>query len=74
MIRICSKEYKCMPGAKLAEGDVCFDNGRCQDSKCLNHCEFYKKLPCLCDGDNIVSSFSLDKHCLYGSLHIFLDA
>ena len=51
----CSSKYECMPGAELDRGDVCFDNGRCEEGKCKNLCEFHGKVPCLCEADNIVS-------------------
>jgi hypothetical protein len=52
-----SSKIECMVGAKVDRGDVCFDNGRCEDGKCKNLCQFYGKVPCLCEADNIVSVY-----------------
>ena len=53
----CRSKYECKPGAMLSNSlkDVCFDNGRCRDGNCLNLCEYHGKVPCLCEGDDIVS-------------------
>jgi len=43
-----STEWECMAGEKATNGDVCFDNGRCNDGICQGMCEFNDREPCRC--------------------------
>ena len=43
-----SDKVQCTAGLNVEDGESCFDNGRCKSGKCLDHCEFFNKYPCLC--------------------------